>query len=226
MTLSPKEKRERSIELYPARHYAHRIWLDNPSIMPYELWLKLKEADYTVYRSTVTSWIQRWRRQQQEKPEKSMYRLLIKVDDTNNYRPLGKHTDLGHLATQASKLNIPWKIMKGMAIVREQKAAETLQPAPKLTWEQIIEAVPERLELASLVFDGMLKAVNERNELQARIVGLNNQMEELAERLKVMTEDRARILKELNHYISKDKGSTFTLDESKRIPIPRAKGER
>jgi len=65
VTLSPADKRQRGIELKPAREYAHRTWEKYPDINRIQLSNTLKRAGYVVNSSTVNTWLSRWRRKRQ-----------------------------------------------------------------------------------------------------------------------------------------------------------------
>lgn len=106
------------------------------------------------------------------------------------------------------------------------KAALKMGASVVPSWEDIIKAIPDRSELASLILDGFLKVIGERNEennkLYEQINTANKTISSLSEQLKNITEDRQRLMQEYNNFLIKHKtGGHFTLDQAQHILIPK-----
>ncbi len=100
---------------------------------------------------------------------------------------------------------------------------EVALPSP--TWEQVVEAVPDRPGLASLVLDGILgmveKVTAENAELRMIRDELNAKFSNLSKEYNTLWKDRTDLMVQLNHYIAKEKtGEHWTIDESKKLLVP------
>jgi len=221
--LSPREKVERGRALKSTREAACKIWLQDTGVLAAELQNRLKELGYVVGKSTVQSWISRWRRQAKRQAEQPMYRLLVKIDTSTRYRPIDKSPVLERLIPLAGTMIIPWKIMRGMKVVREGKPAPP-KPEAEVTWRDVVKAVPDRTTLANLVLDGFLQVFNEKNKLEDKVKELAVKNEEQSKNIELLTKERINLMQQLNHYIAKEKGVVFTIDQAKNILVPKEKG--
>lgn len=103
---------------------------------------------------------------------------------------------------------------------------DSREPGSELTWEDILQAVPDRIELALLVLDGFTKVIadeRQRNsELLKELDTASETITNLSEQVEAITEDRKRLMQQHNELISKTRsGDHFTLDETKQILVPR-----
>jgi len=108
---------------------------------------------------------------------------------------------------------------------------ESIQPVPqkpslKITWEDIVRTAPDRLELASLLLDGFIKVLADQrqriDELLKELDTANKTVATLSEQVAAITEDRKKVMQELNEVLVKTRsGGHFTLDQTQHILVPK-----
>jgi len=113
---------------------------------------------------------------------------------------------------------------------RRNLSGESISPMPRvlgseLTWEDILQAMPDRIELALLVLDGITNVIaDERQRSSELLKELDTASETIAKlsgQVKDITEDRKRLMQQYNELIIKTRsGGHFTLDQTKHILIP------
>jgi len=100
------------------------------------------------------------------------------------------------------------------------------KPSPKVTWEDIVQTAPDRLELASLLLDGFIKVLADQrqriDELLRELDTANKTIATLSEQVAAITEDRKKVTQELNEVLVKTRsGGLYTLDQAQHILIPK-----
>jgi len=100
------------------------------------------------------------------------------------------------------------------------------KPSPELTWEDIVRTVPDRLELASLVLDGITKVIADERERNAELLKeldtASKTITNLSEQVTAITEDRKNIMQQLNELLAKKRsGGHFTVDQTRQILVPK-----
>jgi len=100
------------------------------------------------------------------------------------------------------------------------------KPSPGLTWEDIVRTAPDRLELASLLFDGFIKVLADQrqriDELLKERDTLNKTIATLSEQVAAITKDRKKIMQEYDELLAKIRsGGHFTLDQTRQILGPK-----
>jgi len=248
MPLDMAEVKKRAIGLRPARELVYKILEANPDTDVSQLDAQLGQAGYHVSRSTIHSWrsksrmarrpltsAERIKRTAELKPARTYaHGVWEQAPDTSRLQMSNVLKKAGYVVnpTTVNSWLVTWRKKRQASVIVEQVPALAkqirvqvpIQIPTQLTWEQVIKAFPDRATLADYLLDGVLAAVNERNELQGEIDRLTTDNKELSETVKLVTEDRAKVMQQLNHYMLKEKGVTFRINEAKRILVPKPKG--
>lgn len=116
-----------------------------------------------------------------------------------------------------------WSKKKAKSVVLPPQEVAKPAPSTKITWEQVVQAIPDRLELASLVLDGLLRKIigqaDTIGNLEKQHSEDGEKIKTLSEQLETITEDRKNVMAQLNSYIVKEKsrGGHFSLDNLKTL---------
>ncbi len=88
-----------------------------------------------------------------------------------------------------------------------------------LTWEQVIQTVPDKTTLAFLLVDGFTDRIG---KLDTALKQSEEKAKKWETKYNLLLEDRKRLMIEYNNYVSQQRtGGKFTLDQTQHILIPK-----
>lgn len=115
-----------------------------------------------------------------------------------------------------------WGKIRGVTVKGERKALRRVEekkraPLSELTWENIIKVVPNEEILGQLLIGGVISTLTENRQLRADGEEKDKELKQEKAKSAALTKDRATLMQEYNHLLSKTGKKRFSLGDLKAL---------